>query len=134
MCAQKHAKVRTLSLQIYGKRLKKARQQDFLKHGSFVEGLKKHEKKAVWCLQYFIQGLCVIASQNAFCPDATAQEYMGVGYMVNNFLFSEIWVVVSTQFLVLAFRLHHLEEQVLGQGLVERQLEKSSDGISDCDF
>lgn len=97
-------------------------------------GLKQHGRKALWCLQYFIQGLCVIAPLNAFFPDATGQEDMGVGYMVNTSSALNFGLYIVTQFLVLEFRLHHLEEQVLGQGLVERQLEKSSDGISDCDF
>lgn len=83
MCTQNHATARTLSLWICDKRQKKACQQDFLKDSSFEEGLKLHERKAIWCLQYFIQGLCVIAPQNAFFPDGTGQEDMGVGYMVN---------------------------------------------------
>lgn len=40
--------------------------QSFLKASSFVEDLKQPGRKAIVCLQYFIQGLCIKAPQNAF--------------------------------------------------------------------
>lgn len=58
--------------------------QNFLKDSLFVEDSKQHGRKAIGRLQYFIQGLWIIAAEMHSSPVSLDKRIQnsGVGYMV----------------------------------------------------